>query len=77
MTFNAYRNRPSADTGGEGVKMKHLQELLTRNLPDGSAIKTFWILNAAGHRVGKVCGDLKTENYISIYNRALEAALTD
>ena len=57
--------------------MNHLQELLTINLPDGTAIKGFWILNPAGHRIGKVTGDLKTENYISIYKRALKAALKD
>ena len=57
--------------------MNHLHELLTRNLPDGTALKEFWILNPAGHRIGKVSGDLKTENYISVYNRALEAALAN
>jgi hypothetical protein len=46
-------------------------------LPDGTALKEFWILSPAGHRIGKVSGDLKTENYLSIYNRALEAALAD
>lgn len=57
--------------------MNRLHELITRNLPDGTAEKTFWILNPAGHRIGKVSGDLKKENYISIYNRALKSCLKE
>ena len=30
-------------------------------LPDGCRILAFWIVNGAGHRIGKISGDLNVE----------------
>lgn len=48
-----------------------LKENETVNMPDGTAIKSFWILNGAGHRISKVTGNLKEESYGVIFRRAL------
>jgi hypothetical protein len=57
------------------MKITKLKELQANNLPDGSAIKTFLILNGSGHRIGKVSGDLQEESYGVIYKRALKKCL--
>jgi len=31
------------------------------NLPDGTRILSFWVVNGSGHRVGKISGDLNLE----------------
>lgn len=48
-----------------------LVDLPIVNLPDGSRIFTILLLNGAGHRVGKVSGDLNSETEHDIRLRAI------
>lgn len=39
-------------------------------LPDGTILLTFWIVNEAGHRIGKYSGDLRRTSADVIQNEA-------
>lgn len=49
------------------------QPLVT--LPDGCAIRSYWIVNGAGARIGKISADTREESEDSIKDRAIVAAL--
>jgi len=48
-----------------------IKELNVSDLPDGTKLKTFLIMNSVGHRIGKVSGNLEDTTRDELYDRAV------